>query len=283
MDSELADGSTRLSSLLTAFGSLTSPHRYSGMSETMASIGHWSRFESLEQTADGWRQIAQPDPEITGRAGGRLNNLVEMDVKVINPDTLEDQPPGLDTPGEICLRGPQISISYLNNEAATLKSRIPAVASDPDKREWFRSGDFGYLCGPSRLDGFAFLNRMGDTLRLRGFLTNPGEIEDLIKTHPAIREAQVVGCPPTVTVGGVVQEASNTGDVAVAFVILHEQGKNEEAVSRDVIALCKEKLANYKVPQAVFFVTEYPVTQAANGESFELQLLSMIESDASFR
>jgi fatty-acyl-CoA synthase len=211
-----------------------------------------------------------------------------MDVKVIDSDTGKDLPHGMDHSGEICLRGPQISESYLNNPAATEKSRMPADPKDPDQRVWcvfrclcarhdwtniirfifrYRSGDFGYLAGPSRLDGFVFLNRLGDSLRLRGFLTNPGEIEDLIKTHSAVLEAQVVGCPPTTTVGGITQ-ASNTGDVAVAFVVIHEAQRakvDQDALKAAIIALCKSKLANYKVPQEVFFVTEYPVTQAANG------------------
>lgn len=178
----------------------------------------------------------------------------------------------MDNSGELYLRGPQICIGYLNNEAATAKSRMPAAPGDPNQKYWYASGDFGYLAGPDKLDGFVFLNRLGDSLRLRGFLTNPGEIEDLIKTHPVVQEAQVVGCPPTTTVGGIVQEASNTGDVAVGFVVIREQhrGKTDEAKLKDeLISLCKAKLANYKVPAEIFFVTEYPVTVAANGTKIQ--------------
>jgi acyl-CoA synthetase (AMP-forming)/AMP-acid ligase II len=86
-----------------------------------------------------------------------------------------DQPLTPEHPGELYFRGPQIHIGYLNNPVATAKSLSPADPSDPDQRPWFKTGDFGYMCGPTKRDGFAFLNRLGDSLRLRGFLTNPGE------------------------------------------------------------------------------------------------------------
>lgn len=93
-----------------------------------------------------------------------------------------------------------------------------------------------------------------------------GEIEDLIKTHPSVVEAQVVGCPPSTTIGGVVQESTTTGDVAVAFCIMREGGtKGELSLKKEIVDLCRRKLANYKVPAEVWFVTEYPVTVAANG------------------
>jgi acyl-CoA synthetase (AMP-forming)/AMP-acid ligase II len=105
----------------------------------MASIGNWPRFDYMERTKDGWRQTSIPDAEFTGRAGGRLNNLREMDVKVIDSDTGKDLPHGMDHSGELCLRGPQISDSYLNNPAATEKSRMPADPKDPDQRIWWAS------------------------------------------------------------------------------------------------------------------------------------------------
>ncbi|KAI9008633.1 hypothetical protein DFJ74DRAFT_363768 [Hyaloraphidium curvatum] len=239
-----------------------------GMSESMASLGTWPRRPYMERVGGVWTQTRVPDAEETGRAGGFLNNVLEMDIRVVDPDSGKAQPPGRDTPGEIHLRGPQVHAGYLNNPEATAKSIVPAEQGDPDRRPWFKTGDFGYIAGGGKADGFAFLNRLGDSLRLRGFLTNPGEIEDLIKTHPAIVEAQVVGCQPTVTVGGIVQDAAGTGDVPVAFVILREElrkAAEEERVKKEVIALCREKLANYKVPAEVFYVTEYPVTVAANG------------------
>lgn len=278
------------------------PHAFTieayGMSETLACMAAWNRYPLLEKTSDGYKQIAQPDPKYVGRAGGILFLPEEMDVKIIDPDTGNDLPLGIDHPGELCFRGPQIHMGYLNNPEATRKSLIPANPEDPDQRAWFKSGDFGHMPGPKKEDGFVFLNRLGDSLRLRGFLTNPGEshplhrpmnnkstltlpsfpfplfpssipgeIEDLIKLHPSILEAQVVGCPPSITIGGKIQEQSTTGDVAVAFIILREEYKHlsHEVIKREVVKECRAKLANYKVPAEVFVVEEYPVTVAANG------------------
>lgn len=155
-----------------------------GMSESLACMAAWDRFRYMERTADGWRQVAVPDLDVVSRAGGRLNFPAEMDVKVVDPDTGKDQPCDRDHPGEIYFRGPQIQIGYLRNPEATNKSLVPAHPNDPDQRPWFKTGDFGYMVGPTKEDGFCFLNRLGDSLRLRGFLTNPGKLNKLFSFFP---------------------------------------------------------------------------------------------------
>ena len=141
--------------------------------------------------------------------------------------------------GEIEIASPSNFIGYLNDPTATAK----AVTDDG----YFRTGDLGYL----REDGsLVYLSRMGDAIRLGGFLVSPSEIEAVIKEIPGVLDAYIVAV-----------EIGNTPRV-VAFVHDDQSGR----VDQDrVVAAAKAHLAAFKVPHRVWFVDEYPVTQSANG------------------
>lgn len=144
-----------------------------------------------------------------------------------------------DESGEIEIASPSNFIGYLNDSAATAK----AVTEDG----YFRTGDLGYL----REDGsLVYLSRMGDAIRLGGFLVSPSEIEAVIKEIPGVLDAYIVAV-----------EIGNTPRV-VAFVHDDKSGR----VDQDrVVGTAKAHLAAFKVPHRVWFVDEYPVTQSANG------------------
>mgnify|MGYP005817190895 CR=1 FL=1 len=141
--------------------------------------------------------------------------------------------------GEIEIASPSNFIGYLNDPTATAK----AVTDDG----YFRTGDLGYL----REDGsLVYLSRMGDAIRLGGFLVSPSEIEAVIKEIPGVLDAYIVAV-----------EIGNTPRV-VAFVHDDQSGR----VDQDrVVAAAKAHLAAFKVPHRVWFVDDYPVTQSANG------------------
>lgn len=141
--------------------------------------------------------------------------------------------------GEIEISSPTNFIGYLNDTAATTK----AVTEDG----YFRTGDLGYL----REDGsLVYLSRMGDAIRLGGFLVSPSEVEAVIKDMTGVLDAYIVAV-----------EMDGTPRV-VAFVHHDKSGR----VDQDrVIEAAKAQLAAYKVPYRVWFVDEYPVTQSANG------------------
>src|SRR5690606_17878947 len=101
--------------------------------------------------------------------------------------------------GEIEIRAPTSFIGYYRNPEAT--------AEAIDDEGFFRTGDIGYL----RPDGsFVYVARAGDAIRLSGFLVDPAEIEDALKTIDGVADAQVVG----------VEEVGKTRPVA--FVITKE-------------------------------------------------------------
>ncbi|HLX81576.1 MAG TPA: AMP-binding protein [Burkholderiales bacterium] len=116
---------------------------------------------------------------------------------------------------------------------------------------YYRSGDLGY----TRADGrFIYLARIGDALRLGGFLVSPAEIEAVVQEAPGVAACQVVGVPGA------------AGLVPVAFVVLHHSASLDEAA---VIARVAGKLARYKVPVRVFAIDAFPVTPGANATKIQ--------------
>ena len=176
------------------------------------------------------------------KMGGGVPVSAEAAARVRDPETGEILPPG-DRAGELELTGPSIMLGYLFNDEATAKT----FTADG----WLKTGD---LATSTPDGGFVFLNRMGDALRLGGFLTDPREIETHLMTHPDVEACQVVG----VQAGG--------RPHAAAFAILRPGAGVDEAA---LIAHCDGRLAKFKVPARVFLVDRFPTTPSANGEKIQ--------------
>ena len=133
--------------------------------------------------------------------------------------------------------------AYHGNPAATAE----AVAPDG----YYRSGDLGHTQPDGR---FVFLTRMGDALRLGGFLVSPAEIEAVVQEAPGVAACQVVA----------VEHAG--GLLPVAFVILQDGAVLDEAAVMTHVAA---RLARYKVPRHVFPIDAFPVTPGANATKIQ--------------
>jgi acyl-CoA synthetase (AMP-forming)/AMP-acid ligase II len=157
--------------------------------------------------------------------------------RIVNPTTGEVQPDLAS--GELQVRGPNVMAGYLSNPEATAE----AMTSDG----WFRTGDLAYGEGTS----FVFLSRMKDSLRLRGYLVDPTEIEYFLTTHRSVNAAQVVGI-----------HREGRGDVAVAFVRPHNGSACSE---EELISYCANGISNYKVPSRIVFVDQFPEVSGPNG------------------
>jgi fatty-acyl-CoA synthase len=116
---------------------------------------------------------------------------------------------------------------------------------------YYRSGDLGSTLADGR---FTFLTRMGDALRLGGFLVSPAEIEALVQEVPGIAACQVVAV------------ARASGLVPVAFVVLHHGAMLDEAAA---LAHLAGKLARYKIPHRVIAMEAFPVTPGANATKIQ--------------
>lgn len=175
------------------------------------------------------------DREARGVAGG-IPVADGIEFRVIDPETgavLEDG-----KHGELQIRGYNVMSGYLNNPAAT-----QAVLHADG---WYSTGDLGYSTGTA----FVYLARLKDSLRLRGYLVDPTEIETLLCRHQGVAAAQVVGV-----------NRKGEGDVAVAFVRAGATAADEAAL----LAWCKAGMANYKVPRRILFVDDFPSMQGPNG------------------
>ena len=158
-------------------------------------------------------------------------------VRVRDPESGRLLPVG--EAGEIEIAGPSRMREYFENPAATRET-----LSDDG---FVRSGDLGYLTDGG---GFVYLARLGDAMRLGGFLVSPAEIEGQLNEHPAVRGAQVV------------EVHTEHGPRPVAFVVPDPGGGFDEEALRDH---CGHSLARFKVPARIYAVDEFPTTRSANG------------------
>jgi fatty-acyl-CoA synthase len=145
-------------------------------------------------------------------------------------------------------------LGYLDDEAATSR----ALTGDG----FVRTGDLGHT---EEDGGFIFLARMGDVLRLGGYLVAPAEIEAHLAAHPAVERAVVVGVD------------TGEGARAFAFVVPGPGAAFDEAA---LMAHCAAGLAKFKHPLAIRAVEDFPVTQSPNGVKIRRDLLRKMAGEA---
>ncbi|MGC8984019.1 MAG: long-chain-fatty-acid--CoA ligase [Thermosulfidibacteraceae bacterium] len=151
--------------------------------------------------------------------------------KVVDVDTGEEVPIGV--PGELCIKGPQVMKGYWNrpeeNEIAF------------DKGGWFKTGDIAIMDE----DGYFYIvDRKKDMIIAGGYNIYPREVEEVLYGHPKVLEAAVVGV-----------KDEYRGETVKAYIVLKP---GEKAASEEIIEFCKSRLASYKVPKIVEFVSELP-------------------------
>lgn len=176
------------------------------------------------------------------RVAGGLPVSVRARVRARDPQTAALLPHG--EAGELEIYAPASSmLGYFCDAEATGR----AFTEDG----YFRSGDLGHTQPDGR---FVFLTRMGDSLRLGGFLVSPAEIESVMQEVPGIAGCQVVGIP------------AQNGLEPIAFVLL-EAGANLD--ERAAIQHIAARLARYKVPRRIFAIDAFPVTPGANATKIQ--------------
>ena len=134
--------------------------------------------------------------------------------------------------GEIVLRGENIMKGYYKNPAAT------AAAFSGG---WFYSDDLGYYDE----DGYFYLvDRKKDLIIRGGENIYPREIEEVLYKHPAVRDAACIGIPDELY-----------GEEVVAVVVFKDRQK---ATAEELLAFCRQSLADFKSPKKIRFVQEIP-------------------------
>ncbi len=136
--------------------------------------------------------------------------------------------------GEIVARGPNVMKGYFNRPEETA-----AVLRDG----WYHTGDLGRVDA----DGYYYIvDRKTDLILVGGLNVYPREVELVLTSHAAVAEAAVIGIPDPLR-----------GETPKALVVLRE---GQQADPQELLQWCRQRLANYKVPQTVEFVSQLPKT-----------------------
>jgi long-chain acyl-CoA synthetase len=167
-------------------------------------------------------------------SGGALGSiglpLPDTDAKIVDLKDGRECLPG--EVGELVVRGPQIMKGYWNN---------PVLTSRVLKDGWLHTGDLGRM----DQDGFFYLvDRKDDLIISSGFNIYPTEIEDVLKKHPKIKDAGVIGVPDRIK-----------GMAVRAVITLHEGVKGEK---EEFLKYCRENMPEYRVPKSILIRGEIP-------------------------
>jgi long-chain acyl-CoA synthetase len=176
-------------------------------------------------------------------SGGRIGTigvpLPDTDAKILDEE-MEEEEVGPNTPGVLCVTGPQVMKGYWKMPTETAN----VLRKRGDGKMWLHTGDIAEMSE----DGyFRIVDRKKDMiLAAGGYNVYPRDIEERLYEHPKILEAAAVGIPP-----------GDKNQRAKAFVVLH---KGETCTEEEILEWCRQGLAKYKVPKSVEFRNELPKT-----------------------
>jgi acyl-CoA synthetase (AMP-forming)/AMP-acid ligase II len=169
------------------------------------------------------------DPETIARTAGRA--IPDVEVRVVDGDGKEL---AAGESGEVVVRGYNLMAGYFGDPAAT------AEAIDADG--WLHTGDVGVFDEGGNL---TITDRIKDMFVVGGFNAYPAEIENVMMTHPAVGQVAVIGVPD-----------ARLGEVGRAYVVPRAGASVDEA---ELLAWCREAMANYKAPRSVAVVDALPL------------------------
>jgi fatty-acyl-CoA synthase len=188
-------------------------------------------------------QTRTEDPlDLRVQTVGRI--LPGVEVKLVDPSTGETV--GDDRNGELCCRGHGVMLGYYNMPEAT--------AATIDEEGWLHSGDLALRLsnGYYRITG-----RIKDMICRGGENIYPREIEEFLYTHPAIQDVAVVGVPDRKYV-----------EEVCAWIRLRP---NFALTEDELRGYCKGRMAHFKIPRYVRFVTEFPQTVTGKIQKFRIR------------
>jgi long-chain acyl-CoA synthetase len=153
--------------------------------------------------------------------------------------------------GELVFKGPNVFAGYWNKPEATKE-----VFMDVDGETWLRTGDL------ARMDEegyFYFYDRKKDMIKYKGLQVFAREVEEVLSSHPQVREAGVIGVPDP-----------EVGERVKAIVVLESEARGRVS-EEDIQKYCAGKLAGYMVPKIIEFRGEVPKTDIGKVSRRELR------------
>lgn len=159
--------------------------------------------------------------------------IVDTEARIVDME-VGTVPLGPGKVGELIVRGPQVMAGYWNQ---------PDETASTLRNGWLYTGDIATM---DEEGFFSIVDRKKDMIIVAGYNVAPREIDEVLYEHPKVRDAVTVGVPHP-----------SRGEVIKAYVVLKE---GEHCERSEIIAWCRERLANYKVPRMVEFRDELPKT-----------------------
>jgi fatty-acyl-CoA synthase len=191
-----------------------------GLTETSSTI-------SVLGPGDHRAAVASDDPEVRRRLGSVGRPLPGLELEIRGPSG-EAMPAG--TPGEVYVRGEQVAGEYLGRSLL-------------DADGWFPTNDQGWLDA----EGFLFVEgRLDDVIVRGGENISPGEIEDVLRSHPQVADVAVVGAPD-----------DQWGERVAAFVV----AKGEAPAPEELSDWVRARLRSTKTPDSYDFRPELPYNE----------------------
>jgi fatty-acyl-CoA synthase len=164
--------------------------------------------------------------------------FISIDSRIIDPETLQELPQG--QAGEIITHGPCVLSGYWNDEEKTAQAFI-----ELDGKRFFRTGDLARIDE----DGYFFMvDRLKRMINASGFKVWPAEVESTMYQHPEIAEVCIIASGD-----------SYRGETVKAVVV---KRANTDLTAEALIAWSRERMAAYKVPRLVEFVSALPKSGA---------------------
>ena len=178
------------------------------------------------------------------RCLGSGHPLEGYEYKVIDPETGDEL--GYGQMGELCVRTYAMMQGYYKKPEET--------AEAVDTNGWLHTGDVATI----RDDGFVrFMGRYKELLKVGGENVDPVEVEAFLLGHPGVNSVQIIGVTD-----------QTLGEIACACVVLRE---GHQVSAAEIIGYCRGKLASFKLPKHVLFMTEYPMTPSGKVQKFKLK------------
>jgi fatty-acyl-CoA synthase len=190
------------------------------------------------------------DAPLEDRTGTVGLPIPHVELKVVDRETGAIVP--CNEQGEICYRGYNIMRGYHNNPDGT--------AEVIDQARWLHSGDL------ARMDerGYCRITGRAKEMIIRGGENvYPREIEEFLFSHPKVKNVQVIGVPDV-----------KYGEEIQAWIELRE---GDTATEEEIREFCKGKIAHYKIPRYVKFVTEYPMTVTGKIQKYKMREVAVKE------
>ena len=187
--------------------------------------------------------------EVRARISGTA--LPGTEVEIVDPATRTKLAPG--ETGEVRIRG-FVTPGYYKDEETTRAAT--------DAEGWFYTGDLATL---DEAGGLRFVSRIKELVKTGGINVAPAEVEEILQSHPAVRQAVVVGLPDP-----------EREEILAALIVLHD---GASATPEELIRHCRAQGAAFKVPRRIVLVAHEKVPLTDTGKISKRGVQELLSAD----